>query len=371
MRRMLLLTSLSLSLFSLALQADQVTLKNGDRLSGSIVKTDDEAKTLFIKTELAGDVTIPWDAVTGIVSSQPLHITLSDGRVIAGTVSTTDGKLEVATKDAGTVSAAHDAIKAVRNDAQQTEVDRLQHPRLRDYWSGLFDLGLSITEGNSSTTALSIAGKASRIVPKNKLTLYYTQVYAKDNGHSPAVTNANAIHGGVRDEFNLSSRVYAFGFADFDEDALQDLDLRNVLGGGLGYHVIKIKKTQFDVFGGASFNQEYFSSYTTANPVPPPALILVGSQSRHSAEIVAGESLGTKLGSRTTVSEQLSFFPNLSSTGDFRVTFDANATTKINSWLGWQVTFTDRYISNPPLGLKGNDLLMSTGLRVTFGKGTF
>jgi len=172
-----------LSLFSLALHADQVTLKNGDRLSGSIVKTDDEAKTLFVKTEFAGDVTIPWDAVTGIVSSQPLHITLSDGRVIAGTVSTTDGKLEVATKDAGTVSATHDAIKAVRNDAQQAEVDRLRHPRLRDYWSGLFDLGLSITEGNSSTTALSIAGKASRIVPKNKLTLYYTQVYAKDSGH--------------------------------------------------------------------------------------------------------------------------------------------------------------------------------------------
>jgi Protein of unknown function, DUF481 len=144
-----------------------------------------------------------------------------------------------------------------------------------------------------------------------------------------------------------------------------------VLGGGLGYHVIKSKNTQFDVFGGASFDQEYFSSYTTANPAPPPALILVGSQSRHSAEIVAGESLSTKLGSRTTVSEQLTFFPNVSSTGDYRVTFDANAVTKINSWLGWQVTFSDRYISNPPLGLKGNDLLLSTGFRLTFGKGIF
>jgi hypothetical protein len=71
------------------------------------------------------------------------------------------------------------------------------------------------------------------------------------------------------------------------------------------------------------------------------------------------------------VSEQLSFFPNVSSTGDYRVTFDANSVTKINSWLGWQVTFSDRYISNPPLGLKGNDLLLSTGFRLTFGKGTF
>src|SRR5262245_36129448 len=113
MRRTVLLTLLSLCVFSAAVRADKVTLKNGDRLSGTIVKTDDEAKNLLIRSELAGDVTIAWDAITGIVSSQPLHITLTDGRVIAGTVSTTDGKLEVATKDAGRVTAAHDAVKAV------------------------------------------------------------------------------------------------------------------------------------------------------------------------------------------------------------------------------------------------------------------
>jgi hypothetical protein len=100
-------------------------------------------------------------------------------------------------------------------------------------------------------------------------------------------------------------------------------------------------------------------------------LLFEPSQSRHSAEIVAGESLSTKLGPRTTVSEQLSFFPNLSSTGEYRVTFDANAVTKLKTWLGWQLTLSDRYISDPPFGLKGNDLLLSTGLRLTFGKGIF
>jgi putative salt-induced outer membrane protein YdiY len=369
MRRMFALTLLLLSLCAMAIHADQVTLKNGDRLTGSIIKTSDDSKTLLIKTELAGDVAISWDAITAIVSSQPLHLALSDGRVVVGTVSTADGKIEVATKDAGTVDMAHDAVKAIRNDAQQSEFDRQQHPRLRDNWSGMFDLGLSVTEGNSSTTALTIAGKASRIVPKNKLTLDYTEVYAKDSKQSPVVVTANATHGGIRDDFNLNSRLYVFGFTDFDEDALQHLDLRNVLGGGLGWHFIHSQKTQFDVFGGGGFNQEYFSAYTISNPTPPPVLLPEPSQTRRSAEIVTGESLSTKLGPRTTVSEQLSFFPNLSTTGEYRVTFDANAATKLKSWLSWQVTFSDRYLSDPPLGLKGNDLLLSTGLRLTFGKG--
>ena len=370
MLRILVLTAIWLSLFSLPILADQVTLKNGDRLSGVIVKSDDDAKTLLIKTELAGDVSIKWDAITAIMSTQPLHIVLSDGRVIVGRVTTSDGTLEIAT-DGGTVPAAHDAVKAIRDNATQAEIDRLQHPRLLDYWSGLFDLGLSLTEGNSSTSALTIAGKASRVAPKNKFTLYYTQVYARDKNQSPAVTTANAIHGGVRDDFNLTEKLYAFGFTDFDEDALQHLDLRNVLGGGIGSHVLKTKNTQFDVFGGASFNQEYFASYTHANPAPPPVLLQQPSQTRHSAEIVAGETLGTKLGPRTTVSEQLTFFPNLSSVGDYRITLDANASTKLKTWLAWQVTVSDRYISNPPFGLKGNDFLLSTGLRLTFGKGIF
>src|SRR5262249_30722166 len=156
-------------------------------------------------------VTVQWEAVTGIVSSQPLHLTLSDGRVIVGTVATTDGKLTVATKEAGEVATEPAAIKAVRNDQEQAEYDRLQHPRLLDFWTGLFDLGLSVTEGNSATTALAIAGKAARVVPKNKLSLYYTQVYSKDSKQNPAVTTANAIHAGIRYEHDLNPKVYVFG----------------------------------------------------------------------------------------------------------------------------------------------------------------
>ena len=117
MRRKFVLTLVLLSLCALAVRADQVTLKNGDRLSGTIIKSSDDAKSLLIKTELAGEVTISWDAIAAIVSSQPLHLTLSDGRVAVGTVSTVDGKIEVATKDAGTVDTAHDAVKAILSKA--------------------------------------------------------------------------------------------------------------------------------------------------------------------------------------------------------------------------------------------------------------
>ena len=61
-----LLLTLSCSLF-----ADQVVLKNGDRLSRTIEKSDD--KSLVIKTEFAGEVTVQWPAVQEIHSEQQLH----------------------------------------------------------------------------------------------------------------------------------------------------------------------------------------------------------------------------------------------------------------------------------------------------------
>ena len=69
-----------------ALLADQVTLKNGDRLSGAILKND--GTKLTMKSELAGDVTIAWAAITAVSAPGPLHVGLKDGKTVVGAVST-------------------------------------------------------------------------------------------------------------------------------------------------------------------------------------------------------------------------------------------------------------------------------------------
>jgi putative salt-induced outer membrane protein len=344
-------------------RADQVTLKNGDRLTGTIVKSD--AKTMLIKTELAGDVNVQWEAVTSIVSSQPLHLALKDGQTVVGTVTTSDGKLDVATKTTGEVVAPKETVVTVRNDDEEksydAEMDRLRNPHLTDFWSGILDTGLSVTRGNSATLAYNLSAKAARVTSRDKISVYSTAVYASDDTAPPGRTTAHAIRGGLRGDLDVGERLFVFGFTDFEYDQFQDLDLRNVLGGGLGYHVIKTKNTTFDVFGGGDYEQEYFSD-TAAFPT---------GLTRKTGEVVLGEELNSKLNGRTTLSEKFSLFPNISDTGSYRFQFDATAATKLKAWLGWQITYSDRYLSNPLPGLKKNDVLLSTGLRLTFGKGAF
>jgi len=344
--------------------ADQVTLKNGDRLSGTIVKSD--GKTLLIKTEFAGEITVQWDAITTIDSTQKLYVQLKSGETPAGTLKTEEGKFEIRAEGRA-VEAPKEAITAVRSETEEQEYQRELHPRLVDLWSGLLDTGLSLTRGNSQTLAFTLSGKAARVTKRNKFTAYATTIYATNDTTPPGGATADAKRGGVRDDYDLTPKLFVFAFTDFESDRFQHLDLRNVIGGGLGYHVIKTPNTQFDVFGGASFDNEYFS----ALPPVPPATVGTPADHRTSAEVVLGETLNWKLSQRTTVTEAFSLFPNVSNLGEYRLAFDATAATKLKSWLSWQITYSDRYLSNPIDALKKNDLILSTGLRLTYGKGVF
>jgi putative salt-induced outer membrane protein len=366
--RQTVLVSGFLCLCATAAEADQLALKNGDHLSGIIVKAD--AKTLLLKTDFAGDINLQWDAVTSIVSSQSLHLTLRDGQTIVGTVTTTDGKFEVATKETGPVAAAKDAVVSVRNDAEQKayddQIDRLRHPHLTDFWSGLLDTGLSLTRGNSESVTYSLSGKAARVTDRDKISVYTTAVYANSTVNGLNSTTAHAIRGGIRGDLNVSEHLFVFGFTDFEYDQFQDLDLRNVVGGGLGYHVIKTKATSFDLFAGGDYDQDYFGAIAATATIPAKAAV-----TRKNGEVDLGETFNAKINNRTTLTEQFSLYPNVSDTGRYRFQFDAAAATKLKSWLSWQVTYSDRFLSDPLAGFKKNDVILSTGVRLTFGKGAF
>ena len=71
--------------------ADQITLKNGDHLTGTVVKSD--GKTLVLHTEFAGDVTVQFAAITQITTEKPLHVALKNGQTVVGPITTSDGKV--------------------------------------------------------------------------------------------------------------------------------------------------------------------------------------------------------------------------------------------------------------------------------------
>lgn len=337
-----------------ALLADQVTLKNGDRVTGKIVKKD--GGDLVVATELMGTVTIPWASVTDVKSDQDLNVVLPGDKSTKGKIAVADNKLEVAGQRAPLAEVA-----AIRNEAEQKAYERLLHPGFKDLWAGAVDIGLSAARGNASANTFTSAFNAARVSRTDKTILYFNQIHSTATIAGVSANVAQAVRGGIGYNKNVSKRAFVNVFNDYEYDKFQSLDLRFVLGGGAGYIAVKNERTQLDLLGGLAYNREKFDRRLRSG-APDNYLI------RNSAEAYWGDELTYKLSSVTALRQSFRMFNNLTNTGAYRVNFDLGLVTAIRKNIAWQITISDRYLSNPLAGRKKNDILYTTGLRFSFAK---
>jgi putative salt-induced outer membrane protein YdiY len=257
-------------------------------------------------------------------------------------------------------------------------------------WSGAVNGGVDISRGNSETATVSTNATATRLGRADRLGLFGTLLFSSIGGGADAVTTARASRGGLRYDHDMSTRLFGFGFGDIESDPLQLLDLRTVIGGGAGAHVVKMDATQFNVFGGASYaNDSYAAVLTTTTPTPPtpvtnpagrvvpglsrggsPPAVVRTTLSRHVGEWLIGQDFMHQLSDNVNLTEGLTVYPAFGNAQDYRVSFDLSLSAQINGWLQWNVSVADRFLNIPPAGgAVQNDTFVSMGLGITFGNG--
>jgi putative salt-induced outer membrane protein YdiY len=336
-------------LLASAAWADQVVFKNGDRVTGNIVKKD--GKNLTIKTDQFGVVTTSWDQVASVQADKPVHVVLADGKTVQGTLSAANGKVEVTTRDAK-LSLAPADVATIRDDAEQKAYERLLKPGWGQLWNGTGSIGFAGTTGNAKTLTFTTGVNAARVTRTDKTTLYFNTIKASAVAGGKSADTAQAVRGGIAYNHNVNARLFVNAFNDYEFDRFQNLDLRFVLGGGLGFQAVKNERSRLDLLGGGDFNR---SSYSTPS-------------TRKSAEIYWGDGYSLKLGAATSLVQSFRMFNDMTTTGSYRVNFDIGASTKLKKWLNWNVSVSDRYLNHPAPGRKTNDLLYTTGLGITFAR---
>lgn len=336
-------------LLSLCASASEVIhLKNGDRVTGAVEKVSDTK--LVVKSALLGQVSVDLSQVERIDSDKNFTVVSAGRSYTAQSLRFNEENANLSLAETHAVSVSRQTLEQMYSDGYQPVPPA--EPSMWSNWATAIDAGLSAARGTSSTTNLNLGFRATRASDRDRLNLGVTSLFAQNSTSGDTVTSANAIHAGTRYDLNVRENMFTFALANFDADKLQNLDLRSVLGGGAGVRLSQSEHTSFDLFGGASLNQELFSTEPT----------------RRSGEFITGQELRLKPTSRTELSQRLMFFPNFTEAGEYRVALDSAAVLKLNSWLGWQAALTNTYLSNPAPGTRNNDLLVTTGIRVAFGE---
>jgi putative salt-induced outer membrane protein len=248
-------------------------------------------------------------------------------------------------------------VTAIRSQQEQDAYEASLHPPLSRNWAGGANVGFTLARGNSETTDLTTSFTATRKTLNDLIGLSESSVYTTATAAN--TVTADAILGGALYHRNINKKLFAFVSADYIHDELQGLDLRQIYSAGLGWNLINNPKTTLDVEAGLNYTRESYSGTATLAPGL--------SVNRNLIAVTTGEDFTHSFSKVTSMDEHFFFYPDLSNTGQYRFTLIADANTKISSWLSWQVSLNDLYVSDPPIpGTKTNDVILSTGLGITF-----
>jgi putative salt-induced outer membrane protein YdiY len=332
----------------LTLCAEQVTLKNGDRLTGTIVNVGD--KKLTLKTAYAGTISIDWDSVAQFSSEQPMVVTRTDKQTVSGAVTAKDSDVTVAAPS-GTQTIPMAEVAVMRSPADQAAYEKSLHPGMLEGWAGGGNLGLALARGNSDTTNLALGFNAARPTTTDKWTIQAAGLYSTSTADNVTTTTANALGGFIRYDHNLTKKLFAFGLFAGSYDHAQDLNVRISPSGGLGYHAIATRMTSLDLLGGFGYTYEKYSTPLTNNLM----------------NATIGDEFSHKFTANTSVMQDFYFFPYLNDGGGYRGVFDFGMASKLYRAITWNLNFGDRYNSKPVPGKRNNDVLLTTGLGLSFG----
>jgi putative salt-induced outer membrane protein YdiY len=227
------------ALFALPASADEVRLRNGDRITG--VATSLAGGTLAFKAP-AGDLKIAWADVASLAIEQPMLVTIGTAAPTSVVFAAADANGRVTLVPGGPVAL--------------TDIVALTRPQPAWVMTGGAGAGIVETAGNTQVNNVRLSGDIIARGAADRYTVSAIATHANDRG---VETARNWSATGKYDRF-LTSRPFANANANFTNDRFRDIDLRTALGAGLGYQIIETARTMLTADAGLAWVHENFKS---------------------------------------------------------------------------------------------------------------
>jgi hypothetical protein len=218
--------------------ADEITLANGDRLTGTVVSI--EGDTLTLETDYSAPISINKSSITGIATDSKHEIHLKGGEVLQGRFRTSEnGRIAVEPAEGREETViAWDSVTSINPEPVK--------------WIGNVTVGAGMQSGNTERTSASIGADAVRRSDKDRFSLRFLYNYAEDGDE---ITTRNTYAAGKYDYF-FKTKWYGYVGIDLLNDKLKNLNLRTVVGPGVGYQIWEDAIKSLQVEGGLAYFSE-------------------------------------------------------------------------------------------------------------------
>jgi Protein of unknown function, DUF481 len=299
-------------------RTDVVTLANGDRITGEIVRL--ERGRLEFKTDDAGTLYLEWDKLSRLVAKRLVEVLTTDGRRFLGSLGpAADRSITVVTSE--------------REVSLQMSEVTLITPIGTSFWrqlDGSIDAGFSYTRSsgvaqlnvNSNTVYRKLASRA-------RLTASLTQTKKDDDSgrDDRAFVEMSYLRYPWQRWFILTA-------ARFETNESLGLTLRSQIGAAAGPRLVNSNRAQLVLGAGLAFNHERGLDVEPMQNVE--------------ALFTFETAFYTYDRPKTNIDVSLQYYPSLSNTGRQRVQLDAGAKREFWKDLFVALNLYNTYDNRPP-----------------------
>ena len=220
-------------------RADEVQLKNGDRLTGTTVSLAGGVLTFATPY---GDVRLPWAEVTRLTVEGQILIAVAGAAPVPVTIEAATAAGQVTLQPGGIVALA--------------DITSLARPQPRVIIDGGANAGFVNAAGNTEVSSLRLDGDVVARAGANRYTASAAVTRAEDRGTATAHNWSTAFR---YDRF-VSPRLFFNANTILTSDRFRDLDLRTAIGAGVGYQVLASARASLTADGGLGYVNENLES---------------------------------------------------------------------------------------------------------------
>jgi putative salt-induced outer membrane protein YdiY len=328
-------------------RADQITLINGDQISGEILVISDNKIRLV--TEYAGEIEVDFDKVESLCTDKTVSIALTNGDLINGKVDSISEDQIIIVSEAFGVIEVHRSLFESLNETGPSKEDLVELEQTQEE--------LAETEAALTRAKEDIDKKEQEIEELSLPLNLWSGSFAfgvkleRGNSDSNGKADTNNVFSSTKLKVFQSERRYFFGTTSLEYDEFEDLDLRAQAFVGPGYYFIKKKKT--DLFGeiGGGIVGEFIDDEDET--VEGNAYLHIGWRQ--------------KIFENSEFIQDITLLPDLSDVGDYRVRSETTLRTPVGERWALKLTILDDYDSNPEgKDIDKNDVTFVSGLEYSF-----
>jgi hypothetical protein len=174
--------------------------------------------------------------------------------------------------------------------------------------------------------------------------------YSFTYGRTDGELNANRMEGRLKTDYDLTRRTYAYNLGVAGYDEIRKLDNYFQVGPGAGARLLMLTNFTFSVEGGANFQRQIFQDGTETDTF----YYRLGQESKFA------------LGSKLTFEEKVELFPQWDDVTEYKLRVEANLKYWLNSRLFLNLSMIDFYDTMTAAGVEPNDLQIRSTIGVKF-----